>query len=195
VHLDESGFSQRPSIVRTWAPRGHTPIVRMAFNGCAPTESGSPSRPEGLRDWKRLSVIGALAVAPDLSRVRTFLSPKPGSVDGPTVIVFRRSLRRHVHPPALLVWDRLPAQVSRLTGEWLASQRHWLEVEWLPPYAPELNPVEYLWSHLDSTHLANCAPHDLCQLEAQVRRGIRQVRRTDDLAFAFLKHSGLYPQA
>ena len=61
--------------------------------------------------------------------------------------------------------------------------------------APELNPVEYLWSHLDATHLASFAPDDLAQLEAQVRRGIRQVRRTDDLVLAFLKHSGLYPAA
>jgi transposase len=145
-------------------------------------------------NWKRLSVIGALAVAPDLSRVRTFLSPKPGSVDGPTVIAFLRSLHRHVHAPVLLAWDRLPAHVSRLTRGWIATQRHWLEVEWLPPYAPELNPVEYLWSHLDATHLANFAPDDLAELEAQVRRGVRQARRANDLAFAFLKHSGLYPE-
>lgn len=162
--------------MRTWAPRGHTPILRLPFN------------------WKRLSVIGALAVAPDVSRVRTFLSFKPGSVDGPTVIAFLRSLRRHVQAPVLLVWDRLPAHVSRLTRDWIASQRHWLAVEWLPPYAPELNPVEYLWAALDATHLANFVPDDLAELEARVRRGVRQVRRRDDLAFAFLKHSGLYPE-
>jgi len=88
VHLDESSFSQRPSIVRTWAPRGQTPMVWMPFN------------------WKRLSVTGALAVAPNLSQVRTFLSPTPGNVNAPTTIAFLRSLRRHVHAPVLLVWDR-----------------------------------------------------------------------------------------
>ncbi len=176
VHLDESGFSQRPSIVRTWAPRGQTPILRMHFN------------------WERLAVIGALAVAPDLSRVRTFLSFKPGGMDGSTVIAFLRSLRRHVHAPVLLVWDRLPAHIKRSTQDWIAGQRHWVELEWLPPYAPELNPVESLWAHLDATHLANFAPDDLAELKAQVRRGVRRVRRTDDLAFAFLKHSGLYPE-
>jgi len=145
-------------------------------------------------NWKRLSVIGALAVAPDLSRVRTFLSPKPGSVDGPAVIAFLRSLHRHVHAPVLLVWDRLPAHISRPTQNWLSTQHRWLDTEWLPPYAPELNPVEYMWGHLDATYLANFAPDDLTQLEAQVRRGVRQVRRKHDLAFAFLKHSGLYPE-
>jgi transposase len=175
VHLDEAGFSQRPAIVRTWAPRGHTPILRLKCS------------------WERLAATGALAVAPDQSRVRTFLSLKPGSVDGASVIAFLRSLRRHIHAPVLLVWDRLPAHVKRSTRDWIAAQRHWLKIEWLPPYAPELNPVEYLWAHLDATHLANFAPDELSELEAQVRRGVRQVRRRDGLAFAFLKHSGLYP--
>jgi len=146
-------------------------------------------------NWKRLSAIGALAVAPDLSRVRTFLSFRPGSIDGPVVIAFLRSLRRHIHAPVLLVWDRLPAHVSGFTRDWIATQRHWLQLEWLPPYAPELNPVEYLWGHLEATHLANFVPHDLAQLEAQARRGLRQMRRRNDLAFAFLKHSGLYPES
>jgi transposase len=145
-------------------------------------------------NWKRLAVIGALAVAPDMSRVRTFLSFKPGSVDGPSVVAFLRSLHRHLQAPVLLVWDRLPAHVKRTTQDWIDGQSHWLEREWLPPYAPELNPVEYLWSHLDATHLANFAPDDLGELEAQVRRGMRQVRRTDHLAFAFLRHSRLYPE-
>jgi len=145
-------------------------------------------------NWERLSVIGALAVAPDLSRVRTFVSFQPGSVDGPSVVAFLRSLRRHIHAPVLLVWDRLPAHMKRTTRDWIADQRRWLAIEWLPPYAPELNPVEYLWGHLDATYLANFAPDDLAELQAQVRRGVRQVRRKDDLAFAFLKHSGLYPE-
>ena len=176
VHLDESGFSQRPSVVRTWAPRGQTPVHKSAFN------------------WKRLSAIGALGVAPDLMRVRVFVSLRPGSVDQQAVVSFLRSLRRHLRVPVLLVWDRLGAHIGRATREYLASQRHWLEVEWLPPYAPELNPVEYLWSHLNRTDLANYAPDDLHALEAQVKRSSRRVRRRDDLPLAFLKHSGLYPE-
>ena len=140
-------------------------------------------------------MTGALALAPDLSRVRTFLSPKLGSVDSATVIAFLRSVRRHLREPVLLLWDRLPAHVSRLTRDWIARQRHWLAVEWLPPYAPERNPVEYLWSCLDGVDLANFAPDDLRALERQGRRGVRRVRRKDDLALAFLKHSGLYPES
>lgn len=55
-------------------------------------------------------------------------------------------------------------------------------------------PLEYLWSHLDRTDLANFAPDDLGELAAQVRRGARRVRRKADLSFTFLEHSGLYPE-
>ncbi len=176
LHLDESGFSQRPSIVRTWAPKGCTPVLRMPYN------------------WKRLSASGALAVSPDLRRVRSFLSLKSGSVNSATVIAFLRAVRRLLREPVLLVWDRLKAHTSRHIQDWIARQRHWLRVEWLPAYAPELNPVEYIWSYLDKTDLANFAPDTLAQLEVQVRRGVRRMRRKDDLAFAFLKHSKLYPE-
>ena len=137
---------------------------------------------------------GALALSPDLGRVRVFLSWRPGNVNGEAVVGFLRSLRRHLGAPALLVWDRLGAHQGRLASDYLAKQRHWLEVEWLPPYAPELNPLEYLWSYLDCTDLANLSADDLTQLQAQVWRGARRVRRKSDLAYGFLKHSGLYPE-
>jgi hypothetical protein len=174
--LDESGFSEKPSVRRTWSPKGKTPVLRAPVN------------------WQQVSAIGALALSPDRSQVRTFLSLHPGPIRAPQVIDFLRSLRRHLRGPVLLVWDRLGAHRARLTRDWRASQRHWLTVEWLPAYAPELNPVESLWWHPDATQLANLVPDDLAQLETHVRRRIRQVRRKDRLALAFLKHSGLYPE-
>lgn len=160
----------------TWAPKGCTPILKTAFN------------------WKRLSAIGALALSPDLRRVRTFLSLRPGNVQASTVVEFLRSLRRHLRAAVLLVWDQFPVHRSRILKQYLARQRHWLQVEWLPAYAPELNPLEYLWSYLDRTALANFLPDDLEQLASQVQRAKRRLRRDPDLAFAFLKHSRLYPE-
>lgn len=145
-------------------------------------------------NWKRLSAIGAIAVSPDLGRVRIFLSMQPGSVTGDTVVRFLRSVRRHLRAPALLVWDRLPAHRSAVVRDYLDSQRHWLDVEWLPPYAPELNPLEYMWSHLDNTDLANFAPDDLDELAGQIHRAKRKLHRKPDVAFGFLKHSGLYSE-
>jgi len=115
-------------------------------------------------------------------------------VDHGALTAFLRSLRRHVQARVLLVWDRLGAHVSRASQHYLGCQGHWLEVEHLPPYAPELNPVEYLWSYLDRTELANFTPDDLAELAGHLQRAARRVRRKPDLAFAFLKHSGLYPE-
>ena len=150
-----------------------TPVLKLPFN------------------WKRISTIGAIALSPDRRRVRTFLSWHPGSIRAEQIVSFLRSLRRHLPGKVLLVWDGLGAHHSRETKLHLAKQRHWLEVERLPAYAPELNPVEYLWSCLKAGAANSCA-EDLAAVAGEVRRRLRRVRETD-LAWSFLKHSGLYP--
>ena len=91
VFVDESGFSQRPSVRRTWAPRGQTPVLREHFN------------------WKRLSASGAIAWRPDQPRTRLFLSLRPGAIASEQVVDFLGQLRRHVRGKVVLLWDGLPA--------------------------------------------------------------------------------------
>jgi len=91
------------------------------------------------------------------------------------------------------VWDRLSAHRARLTRHWIASQRHWLTVEWLPGYAPELNPVENLWAYLKAGDSANFCALDLAELALHIGRRARRVRSRDHLPWSFLKHSALYP--
>jgi transposase len=173
--LDESGFSEQPSVRRTWARKGQTPVLRAPVN------------------WQQLSAIGALALSPDQAQVRTFLSLHPGPIRAPQVIAFLRSLRRQLRGKVLLVWDRLSAHRARLTRDWIASRRHWLQVEWLPAYAPELNPVEYLWAYLKAGDSANFCAVDLADLAAHIGRRVRRLRSRDHLPWSFLKHSALYP--
>jgi transposase len=172
--LDESGFAQRPPIRATWAPKGRTPIIREPFN------------------WQHLSGIGAVLTTPTGRRPRWFLAFHPGAIRGPQVVRFLNAWRRHVRGRVILLWDRLPAHRSRAVAHALEHHRSWLCVEWLPAYAPELNPLEYLWGHLDATTLANTPPDDLRHLRRQVRTGLQRVRRRPDLGRAFLKHTGLF---
>jgi transposase len=72
--------------------------------------------------------------------------------------------------------------------------RNWLEVENLPSYAPDLNPVEGLWAHLDATVLANLAALTLYELRHAVRAGLRAVQRRACLLDSFLAHAGLQIQ-
>jgi transposase len=174
VFVDESGFSERPSIRRTWAKKGATPILKLPFN------------------WKRLSAIGALSATPGGRRVRLFLSLRPGSVKSLIAIEFLRNLRRHLPGRVILLWDRLAAHRSKLTQDFIHSMSSWLTAEFLPPYAPELNPVEPLWSYLSATQLANYSPDGLADLAKQVRAGTRRLRRQHDNGRCFLKHSGLF---
>jgi transposase len=173
VFLDESGFSQRPSVRRTWAPRGQTPVLR---EHCT---------------WKRLSSIGAIAWRPGQPDTRLFLSLRPGAINSDEIIGFLGNLRRHIRGSVVLIWDGLPAHRSRQVTKHTDAQRQWLTVERLPGYAPELNPVEALWSALNAKTMANYSPDTLGELGGQLRSGIRRLRRRDSIGLNFIKHAGL----
>jgi transposase len=61
------------------------------------------------------------------------------------VVDFLQALLRHIPGPLLIIWDRLSAHRSKITRDFIAGQGDRLWVEYLPGYAPELNPVEYIW--------------------------------------------------
>ena len=115
-----------------------------------------------------------------------------GNYDTDTLIEVLGELRRFLGgEKATLLWDGLPAQRSNAMRAWLNSQRHWLVVERLPAYAPELNPTEGLWSSLKAVELANLCGPTLAEVIQQAHRGIDRVRRTPHLAYSFLRHAGL----
>jgi transposase len=91
---------------------------------------------------------------------------------------------------ATLLWDGLPAHRSRAMHAW-RCQRSWLVVEPLPAYAPDLNPVEPLWSSLKGVELANLAGDTLDDVIAAAERGIQRIRHTHHLPFSFLRYCGL----
>lgn len=172
--MDESGFAQRPPIRATWAPRGHTPALVEPFN------------------WQTLSGIAAVLTRPSGCRSRWLLAVHRGSIRSAQVVRFLQALKRHRRRPLILLWDRLPAHRSRVVEQAVAQQRGWLQVEWLPAYAPELNPVEPLWNHLDTTVLANTPMEDLPRLRRRVHAGVQQVRRHPSVTRGFLKYTGLF---
>jgi transposase len=75
--------------------------------------------------------------------------------------------------------------------DWLNPPRSWLVVERLPAYAPELNPVEGLWSSLKAVELANLVAATLGEVIDQAHKSIDRVRRRPHLAYSFLRHAGL----
>ena len=85
----------------------------------------------------------------------------PGAIGEQEVIHFLKALVRHIQHPMLIVWDRLPAHRSRLVREFIELSEGHIETEYRPPYAPELNPVEYIWAYWKQHELPNVCPKRL----------------------------------
>jgi transposase len=163
-----------PVVRRGWRPR-NSPSVLL----------------QRTRSHKKVSAIAALCVPPTRDRVRlTFRLHPDGNVDSPRVIEFLQHLQRHLSGPIVLLWDGLNAHRSHLTRAFLSDHPD-IHVFPFPPYAPEINPVEYLWSYLKVNPLANLALLELSTLADATRRASRSVQRRPNLLRSFLAHSPL----
>jgi DDE superfamily endonuclease len=118
VFVDESGISERSTRMRTWAPKGQTPIIQFLFN------------------WHHISVIAGLTPTNCLFRLQE------GSIKKEEIVEFLKALKAQLKQKLLVIWDGLKAHRSRLVREYVDSQERHIQIVFLPPYAPNLNPVE-----------------------------------------------------
>lgn len=163
-----------PVVRRSWAPRGHTPVLLQRT-----------------RSHQKVSALAALAVSPTRDRVHLYFRLHPGrNVRTAEVVEFLRILHRHVRGGLIVIWDRLQAHRSKKVRA-LLDATPGLHAEFLPPYAPELNPVEYLWSFLKYHPLANVAFFELDEITTVTRTHARAVQRDEGLLRSFLAHSPL----
>ena len=116
----------------------------------------------------------------------------PGSIKGPQVVQFLRHLLHHLPGKLVVLWDRLPAHRSAVVKDFVAEQRGRLALEFLPAYAPELNPVEYLWGHWKQHELPNLCPKTYWELSYAARRALRRMRRRPTLVTAFWTQANLF---
>jgi transposase len=137
-------------------------------------------------NWKTLSLIAGLTFW------NFYFQIFEKTIGSEQVIEFLKHLLRHIPGDLLLVWDRLPAHRSRVIQEFIRDQRGRLLVEYLPPYAPELNPVEYLWAHCKHHELPNVCAKNLWDLSEGARRTLKRMRRRPRLILAFCKQSSLF---
>jgi transposase len=161
VFVDESGFSQRPARKRTWAPRGQTPVLEFNFN------------------WKRISAIAGV------SFYELWFALHEGTIRAPQVIEFIQQLQARIGKQLLLVWDGLRPHTSRAVQAFLESLGGAVRVERLPAYAPELNPVEFLWGYLKNHHLANLTPDSLWKLSKAARNALFKAQKRPSVIAAF----------
>jgi transposase len=169
LFIDESGFYPLPSVVRTYAPVGHTPI---------------------LREWRthdHLSAISALSPEGQL-----YFSCQDHAINSEDVVAFLEHLQREVPRRMVIIWDGAPIHRSHEVKAFLANgAAHRIHLERLPAYAPELNPGEGLWAHLKGVELRNVCCFNLPHLRAELRDAVKRVRRKPRLIKAFFRGAQL----
>jgi len=162
----------QPHLRRTWAPRGDTPVHYS---------------------WDRhdrLSVITTVSTGALRRRMGLQFRVLDHNVRTEDMVAYLRALRRQLQCPVLLVWDRLGVHGAAVNHLRRRGAK-WLEVEKLPPYAPDLNPVEYVWGHAKGVDLANYIPEDVDDLGRKVRGSLRSQRSRPHLIRSFFAAAGL----
>jgi transposase len=162
-----------PTVRRTLAPRGKTPIVRS---------------------WDRhdrISAISAVAVSPKRRRLGLYfrLLPDDANAHGEDTVDFLRQLRRHIPGPMTILWDRGNIHDrSKAVRAYLAGHPE-VVTEKLPGYAPETNPDEMVWQHTKHGRLANFAPEDTAELRSVLVEEFERINRKPELLAAFIRHA------
>ena len=175
VFLDESGFMLTPTVRRTLAPRGKTPIIKS---------------------WDRhdrISAISAVTVSPKRRKLGLYFRLLADDVNahGEDTVDFLRQLRRHIPGPMTVLWDRGNIHDrSRVVRAYLAGHPE-VVTEKLPSYAPETNPDEMVWQHTKHGRLANFAPEDTAELRAVLVEEFGRIHGKPELLSAFIRHAGV----
>jgi transposase len=173
--VDEAGFSMVPCLKKTWAPQARTPVVKHRN-----------------RWHRKVSVIGAMAMEPDGSHVELLSDWHPDKhVTKDEVAAYLAKLLLHYpRRPITLIWDKLQAHRSALVKDFLSNHPR-MRMYFLPSYAPELNPVEMVWSLSKYHRMANHGIDDLATLHAEAARQVQRVADEPSLLRACIKHAGL----
>jgi transposase len=137
--------------------------------------------------WKTLSVIAGITFWNFYFRLF------PGSIRSEQILVFLTHLLRHIPGRLLIVWDGLAAHRSRAVWNFVRQQHGRIWLEFLPAYAPELNPTEYIWGHLKQHEVGNLCPKNLGELSLEAIRALKRMRRRPTLIVAFWQQAELFP--
>jgi len=159
-----------PLVRRTWAPRGQTPVQVQK---------------SGTRE--KVSVAAALWVAPQRDHLGLFSGTLVnGYFENWTSAAFLEALLQELTGRVIVLWDggtMHKGDPIRALVDHFADR---LCLERFPPYAPELNPVEFLWSWLKYSRLNNFAPRDAIQLNERVVAELTAIQSDQGLLESFV---------
>jgi transposase len=167
VFVDETGFSFQVEPGTTWAPKGWTPVLK--------------------RVSQRRQVSTAIGLT---TSGRVDKKHFDHAIHGEDTVAHWQHLRRQIEGPMIIVWDRLQAHRSGVVKAFLAEPPE-IDVEWLPSYAPELNPEEDCHGNVKD-RMKGVTPETETEIREQADRGFARLSRRPDLLLGFFHHAGLH---
>lgn len=138
----------------------------------------------------RISAITAISRAPWAERLGLYFTLLDHNARTPDFVQFLQDIHAHLRRPLILVCDRLKAHASAVR-QLIERGATWLKVEWLPPYAPDLDPVEFVWNHSKCVDLANVIPDDINDLRWKLRHLLEAYRHEPHRLHSFLAQARL----
>jgi transposase len=175
VFLDESGFMLTPTVRRTWAPQGQTPLLPCWDR----------------RD--RLSAISCITVSPQRARLNLYfmLLPDNKNATAQEIVEFLQHLKHQLGGPFTVIWDGLRIHSrAKLVKAYLAKHPE-IVAETLPGYAPELNPDEGVWGWTKYGRLANLAAANTLELRQKVQEELAALKSDHQLLNSFVQEADL----
>ncbi len=164
---DEFGLSYAEPVSFTWAPKGQTPILKR-----------------NTRFRRETSTMVGLTLSGKIFK-RHF----DGSINAEKMVVGLKHLRRHIPGPFILIWDQARAHKAIKVKTYLAQFTD-IEVEYLPAYAPELNPEEYCHGNV-KRRMKNGVYHSKHEIRKNLDRGFARLRKRPDILLSCFQHAGL----
>lgn len=165
--MDEFGVSYAEPVSFTWAPKGHTPFLKR------------------LTHFRReTSTFAGVTLSGKLYKCHF-----DGSINAEKVKLGLEHLARQIHGPFILIWDRAVPHRAKVTQAFFQAHPDIL-FEYLPPYAPELNPEEYCHGNV-KRHLKNAIWASKEEIRHHLDLGFSRLRKRPDILLGFFKYAGL----
>ena len=160
--LDEAGIRSDAPLQRTWGVKGQTPIVKTS--------------------GQRQSVSAMSAVT---ARGEFWYSVYTGRLNAARFVAFLKDFMRYRRRPVFLVIDGLPAHKAKVVAAYVQSLKGRLELHFLPGYAPDLNPDEFVWNHLRHHGTTKTPLRKNESLRRRVEENLAAIKRSPKLVSSF----------
>jgi transposase len=162
--LDEAGIRSDAPLQRTWGAKGQTPVVATS------------GQRQSVSAISAVNLLGAF-----------WYNVYTGRLNAAQFIVFLTDFLRYRRRPVFLVVDRHPAHIAKVVAEYVQSLSGRLELHFLPGYAPDLNPDEFVWNHLRQKGVSKTPLRQNESLRVRVEADLATIRDNPPLVRSFFR--------